>query len=100
MSTKSEWIKSTAPGYANSSNLLIEVKFNSDENWSKLWDSGVPNNSVREKDIQDAEEARDRWIATGPKKYYTAQYRIGTYLYVGGETGYAWRSIEMIRAAQ
>lgn len=92
MSTSSPVLKTTNPKYATGSKLCLEVKFEGQENWSKLKDA-EPYSHNRDvslaNQVLNLEKVRDNWILTGPKKYFGAQYRIGYYDILPSRE-YAW----------
>jgi hypothetical protein len=93
MRTKSEVLKTTASGYKNTSSLMLEVKFDDAEHWSRLKDAEpyAHNKPVSlDKQVKALEDCRDRWVSTGGVKYTRAQYRIGSYKYYPERNGYAF----------
>lgn len=93
MATSHPLIKTTRPGYANQSGLLLEVLFDGQTEWAKLKNSEPyqRNREVsHENQIKQLEEVRDSWITNGGVKYARAKYRIGTYKYFPELDGYAF----------
>jgi hypothetical protein len=93
MSTAHKLIKSTRPQYATGSGLMLEMRRDNAENWSKLKDA-EPYSRNREvslaNQIKALEDVRDGWVSRGTTEYRTAQYRIGRYKYAPEHQGYVW----------
>lgn len=93
MSTAHELIPTTNPNYAVNSGLMLEIKWEGAEHWSKLR-SAQPYMRNREQSIKQQikqlELCRDEWISHGTLKYRRASYRIGQYKYYPELKGYAW----------
>lgn len=93
MSTAHQLIKTTNPKYANMSGLMLEVRWDGAEHWTKL-KSSEPYHRNRPLSVADQikqlEEYRDGWISHGTTKYRQASYRIGQYRYFPELRGYAW----------
>lgn len=93
MSTSHPLIATTRPNYATGSGLCLEIKFDGQEEWSKLKDAEpyAHNKPVStENQVKALEATRDGWVSHGVSKYRTASYRIGEYKFVPELEGYAW----------
>jgi hypothetical protein len=92
MTTSHPLIKTTRPGYANGSGLILEVLFDGMTEYRKL-KSAEPYERNRplskEAQVKQLEECRDSWITNGGVKYARAKYRIGGYMYYP-ELGYVF----------
>ena len=93
MTTAHELLHTTRPEYANNSGLMLEVKWEGAEHWTKLKSSEPYHRnkqlSVNEQ-IQQLTEHKDHWISHSTLKYRQACYRIGQYKYFPELNGYAW----------
>ena len=99
MSTTSPLLKTTNPEYATGSGLCLEVKFEGQQNWSKLRNAEpyAHNKEVSlANQIKELEMCRDSWRLRGQKKYFNAEYRIGRYQRIDGE--FAWIRADLIEA--
>lgn len=93
MTTQHKLIPTTNPNYAVNSGLLLEIKHEGSEHWTKLR-SAQPYMRNKEQSItaqiKQLEEVRDHWISHGTTNYRNASYRIGEYKYYPKLKGYAW----------
>lgn len=93
MSTAHKLVNTTHPGYTRGSGLMLEVRKDNEENWSKLKDA-EPYSRNKEvslaNQIKALEDHRDGWISRGTTEWRTAKYRIGAYKYSPEHAGYVW----------
>jgi hypothetical protein len=97
--TTHKLVPTTRPNYSSGSGLMLEVKRDGEQNWSKL-KSAEPYSHNREvsvaNQIKALEKWRDEWVSNGRREYRTAQYRIGEYKYVPELGGHAWVPAEQL----
>lgn len=93
MTTAHKLIPTTNPNYAVNSGLLLEIKHEGAEHWTKLR-SAQPYMRNKEQSItaqiKQLEDVRDHWISHGTTNYRNASYRIGEYKYYPELKGYAF----------